>query len=449
MNVEIQKAAALEQTHLLTFYDQLPEERQRHLLQQIAAIDIPLFQQQQMQVKRPKDLVYSALEPFRDFTRKGNLEDEQRGRELLTQGQVGCLVIAGGQGTRLRFEGPKGMYPISVIQHKTLFQLVAEKTRAASQQAGCDLPLAIMTSPLNHVETVNYFEQHLYFGLKRTQVTFFSQRLLPLLDEEGNLFLEDVDAIAQGPDGNGNALKGFSESGLLQKWHAQGIRYINFVLIDNPLADPFDAELIGFHAREGNDITVKCTSRRDIHEKVGVLVKSAGKVAVVEYSELSDEERKAVYEDGMLKHVCANLSLFCFSLDAVREIVKHEMPLHIAHKAVKYADKAGHVVQAVQPMAWKFERFIFDVLPLVEHVKALLYPRAECFAPLKNFMGPDSPETVQAALQASDRRVIEKITGQQAPEQPFELAQEFYYPTSELLKKWDGRPIPTNNYIEA
>jgi UDP-N-acetylglucosamine/UDP-N-acetylgalactosamine diphosphorylase len=279
-------------------------------------------------------------------------------------------------------------------------------------------------------------------------VSFFSQRLLPLLDEEGNMFLDDVDSIAQGPDGNGFALKYFAESGLWHAWQAQGIRYINMILIDNPLADPFDVELVGFHERDGCDITVKCTPRRDIHEKVGVLVKVDGKAAVVEYTELSDDERKAHYTDGTLKHLCANLSLFCFSLDAIHKLNKQEMPLHLAHKAVKYVDKTGQVVQAGNPMAWKFERFIFDVLPLAEHVKALLYPRTECFAPLKNFSGPDSPGTVQAALQEMDRRVIEKITGLPAPQQAFELAQEFYYPTPELLQKWQGRALPSEKYIE-
>ncbi len=441
-----QKISALEQAHLLAFYNTLSEERRCHLLQQIEAIDVPLFHRQQLLVKKSQTATSTSLNSFRDFVRKGHAEDVQRGRERLVQGQVGCLVIAGGQGTRLRFEGPKGMYPISVIQHKTLFQLVAEKTRAASLQTGYDLPIAIMTSPVNHAATVNYFEQHHYFGLKRTQVSFFSQRLLPLLDEEGNLFLEDVDSIAQGPDGNGFALKYFAESGLWHKWHSQGIRYINFVLIDNPLADPFDAELVGFHEREGNDITMKCTPRRDIHEKVGVLVKIEGKAAVVEYSELPDEERKALHTDSTLKHLCANLSLFCFSMESIRELNKLELPLHLAHKAVKYVDKAGQVVQACNPMAWKFERFIFDVLPLAKHVKALLYPRAECFAPLKNFSGPDSPATVQAALQEMDRRVIEKITGMPAPHHPFELAQDFHYPTPELLEKWQGHALPSDPY---
>ena len=260
------------QEHLLAYWEKLTSSQKAHLLQQIEGLDLNLLKRQQALLLYPPAFDPAPLSPITTFSPEPG--DRERGLQLMSQGKVACLVVAGGQGTRLGFNGPKGAYPISLIQHKTLFQLLAEKTKAASKQVGHPLSLAIMTSPLNHAATLAYFEQNDFFGLE--QLSFFKQSLLPFLDSQGKMFLEAPDAIALAPDGNGSAFQGLFEAGIWGKWRALGIDLVNYVLIDNPLADPFDAPLIGFHARQGNEITVKGTPRLNADEKVGLLVQKNG-----------------------------------------------------------------------------------------------------------------------------------------------------------------------------
>lgn len=426
------KLTEINQNHLLDHWKELTADEQAKLLDQIDKIDSHIFREQQQLLREPL-IKKETVDPFINFAHSGNQNDAISGKKLIAEGLVGCLLIAGGQGTRLRFNGPKGLFPITPVMHKPLFQWFAEKVVAASKQSGKALPLAVMTSPLNHAATVSYFEENHYFGLQSDQIDFFSQEMLPLLDEKGNLFLESNETLAEGPSGNGTSLKSFVMKGIWEKWNRQGVRYLNYVLIDNVLADPFDAELIGFHQRNKSEITLKCTPRQDPIEKVGVVVCKKGKVHVVEYSEFPESEREARNPDDSLRHQCANLSLFCFNMDFIFSSTTKLLPLHNAFKA----------------NAWKFETFIFDLLPYARDVSALLYPRSACFAPLKNYSGSDSPEMVQLALLEEMRRIAIKVTGVKPPERPFELSADFYYPTEEFLKYWQGRSLSSEHMYQG
>lgn len=428
------KLRSIRQEHLLRHWEALDESQRFHLLGQIEALDLELFRRQQSLLAIEADRSDDNYEAFDAYRSCGQRDDQERGLELIASGRLGCLLVAGGQGTRLGFNGPKGIYPVSLIKHKSLFQLFAEKTVAAGKRAGRQLPLAVMTSPLNHEATVDFFQQHGNFGLSPEQLSFFSQSTLPFLDVSGNLFLERPDSIAMGPDGNGSSLQGLIDAGIWQKWKLSGVQYLNYILIDNPIADPFDAELVGYHSRQGGEITVKCTPRLTADEKVGLLVWRGKQLEVVEYSELPERERLAKLPDGSLKHVCANISLFCFSADFIDRLQGASLPLHLAFKDVT----------ALQTKAWKFEKFIFDVLPIARHVQALMYPREACFSPLKN--GDDFPR-VQKALQCMDRTVYGRIAGLPPPDRPFELSQDFYYPTPHLLAEWHHKQLPDQDYI--
>jgi UDP-N-acetylglucosamine/UDP-N-acetylgalactosamine diphosphorylase len=455
MNYEhaLTKLKHISQQHLLKFWEGLTSLEKSKLLLEIEKLDISTYRKQKQLLSEPIHALIDNLKPFKDYSEAGKFpQDIVEGKKLISQGKVGCLIVAGGQGTRLNFDGPKGMFPITVIKNKSLFQLFAEKVIAAGNALGYDLPLAIMTSPLNHEQTLDFFKKNNNFGLHSDQISFFTQGLLPFLNEEGNLFLEKTSQIAEGPNGNGTSLYHFVEQGIWQRWQDQGVRYINFIFIDNPLADPFDAELVGFHHRQKVDVTVKCTWRRDAKEKVGVLVKDSGKTAVVEYTELAESERFAVLEDGILKHPCANISLFCFSMDFIfrlfSEGLYNKMPLHRAFKAAKYISTEGIEKKSEKPIAWKYERYIFDVLAFTDRVATLLYPREKCFAPLKNASGEDSIESVKHALLNSDRQAFAKVSQTKVPDRAFELSQEFHYPTENLLKKWEGKALSPQDYVE-
>lgn len=443
MNVQkaIDKLAKIGQSHLLKFWDTLSAEQQTHLLIEIEQLDLPTLKTQQ-QLLHTHDTPTRYCNPFLDYTLSGNASNMKVGKKLIAEGLLGCLILAGGQGSRLQLEGPKGMYPITPITHKSLFQLFAEKTLAAGKQAGRPLLLAIMTSPINHKATVDFFRNNDFFGLDAQHVSFFSQKMLPLLDKEGNLFLEEKDTIAKGPDGNGAALNHFYEQGIWNSWEKQGIQYLNMIVIDNPLADPYDAELLGYQWHKQSDIALKCTPKTDPKENVGVLAIENNKTVVIEYSELSEEQRFSRLPDGSLSYQCANLSLMCFNMNFIKAFAKRQdafLPLHKALKAAKYIDDSGKSVPSEKPMAWKFEKFIFDLFPLASKIDALLCPREACFAPLKNLHGPDSPSTVQASLIASDQKKISEITGMPCNISPIEIPQEFYYPTPELIVKWQGK----------
>jgi UDP-N-acetylglucosamine/UDP-N-acetylgalactosamine diphosphorylase len=434
----IDKLSSLGQSPLLDTLRSLPASKQSFLLTQIATLDF-------FQLKNCIDLLSNPvahkteqISPLQKVARSGNLLDVQEGQKLIAEGRCGAIILAGGQGTRLNFDGPKGMFPVTLVKHKSLFQLFAEKTVAASKQVGLPLSIAIMTSPQNDSVTREFFAENHYFGLSSTQLSFFSQGMFPLLDADRHLFLDEEEKIVQGPDGNGAVFFHLVQKGIWKLWQSKGIQYANVVLIDNPLADPFDADLVGFHARRQCDITIKGCLRENASEKVGLLVIKNGKIQVAEYSEIPPEERNAYLPDGSLKYPYANLSLFCLGMEIIKSCAEkqHLMPWHAASKKFQNKD------------VWKFEKFIFDLLSFFNKTEVLIYPREECFAPLKNKTGPDSLTTVQAALQHNDRRVIEKITGIKPPEKTFELSQDFLYPTPKLLKDWQGRFLPNDAYIE-
>lgn len=438
-----EKLEKMGEYHLLSHWSKLNDQEREALINQILSIDLPLFLWQKKtleKVTQQEDLG----SPPKEVYFQGNDQDKERGKALIKEGKVGTLIVAGGQGTRLGSSHSKGLFPISLIKKKTLFQLFLEKTRASQKQAERPLFLAIMTSPLNDSEIRNYLVKNQFFGLQEEQISLFSQKTLPFLDCSGKAFLDLPYNIAEGPDGNGRCLKGFYESGIWNQWKEQGIDFVNFILIDNPLADPFDAELIGFHSRMKKEVIIKCVERKDFDEKVGILLEENGTIVVREYHEISDEKKRAQDVKGKPLYPLANLSLFSFSMNFIEKIGQISELAFPLHKALKPAK----TITSTLP-AWKFERYIFDVLPFTKESLPLCYPRELTFSPLKNAAGPSSPETVQRDLLERDLSVFKNITGKPVPEREFELSQEFHYPTQALLDKWRGKNLPDTDYIES
>lgn len=363
-----------------------------------------------------------GAEPFSSIE-EGN---SHLGWKAMKRGEVGAIVLAGGQGTRLGHPGPKGTFPISPVHGKTLFQLLAERVAAASRAARKPLPVALMTSPANHNATVAYFEERDFFGLEKGQVSFFSQTTLPFLDEKGDLFLDRKGRIAEGPDGNGGFAHHFFASGLAAEWERLGIKYLSILPIDNALADPFDPELTGL-AVDGVDVAIKAIERVNPQERVGVLVSHHGRPNVIEYSEVSEELRLARMPEGRLRWPCANISLYCITLSFAKLLSQEDLPLHCAVKAAERLGISGEVERPERPWARKFEHFIFDMLPMANRVAAMMAPREMCFAPLKNAEGSDSVATAQAAMMERDRQLYRQKMGEEPPSGPIELPADFCY----------------------
>jgi len=418
-----EKLSLIHQEHILAGFEAIVDKEK--FLKQIESIDPRLF----VELKELPPPEKRTFSPLTNVSKQGDAESVFVGEKAIADGLVGALVVAGGQGTRLGFNHPKGMFPVTRVKHKTLFQLFVEKMIACGKKAGRGLKMAFMTSQENDQETRAFFENNGYF------VDFFTQGELPLINEEGNLFLRNPGEIAMGSDGNGSAIADFVKSGLFSKWKREGIRYIVFSLVDNPLADPYDAELVGRMILGGRDVVIKAVERLNLDEKVGVLVQEDGKVSVVEYSEFPKDQ------DSMLFNA-ANISLFCFSMDFMEEVANKKIPLHAAHKAVPYVDEEGEMVQPKSPNAWKFERFIFDVLQYASNVETVIYPRELCFSPLKNAKGDFSPKTVEEALVKSDRRVLRELLGKEPPEGILEISQDYYYLRERVIE------LPNTPYLD-
>ena len=415
---------------------------------QFSTINQEVLKEQQRLILKP----FVSHRTFKPYTRTVDVHRKvykEKGKALLREGKVGCILVAGGQGTRLGFSGPKGCCPVTAVKQKTLFRYFSERVKAASLQAEFPLKMAVMTSPKNHAATLAHFLVNDQFGLLPGQLGFFQQTELPILTQSGELFLESQDKIAFAPDGNGSCIQAFYKSPLAQQWKDEGIHYITFILIDNPLADPFDPYLIGTHATAGVDVTLKCMKREDPEEKLGTIVEIDGKPEVVEYSEISREDQIAKDANGDLLYSIANISLFCFSSSFLENAAKKEMPLHKAFKKSDYVSTSGEVVHATLPCVWKFEKFIFDILAFANTTQVAVYPREYCFAPVKDKSGKNSLENATKTLSLYERKLIESITGKTAPAACLEIDPQFYYPTQNLKSQWKGRDIPESPYVES
>ncbi|MBS0623789.1 MAG: UTP--glucose-1-phosphate uridylyltransferase [Verrucomicrobia bacterium] len=413
--------APIGQTHLLADAQQWEPEQLQSLKQELRHLDLHLLCHQQQIIRSPNPSA-PFYPPLAEAAHCGSQQDFLLGQELMHQGKCGCVVLAGGQSSRLRLSGPKGCVPVSLVRHQSLFALLAEKVVSASAQVGYPLPLAIMTSTANRIEAETFFIKNKYFGLQPSQISFFSQRVWPLLSFSGDLLLSTPGRLAVGPNGNGDFFKQFVVNGIWKEWADQGVEIVRVMPIDNPLALPFDSELFGFHHRLSNDVSIQAIARLSKEEKAGTLVSMQEKVGVVEYGESPAPEK------GF-----ANIGLYAFSMPWVQTISQVEMPLHPAMKAIKTYQDAE---VPKHPNVWKFEEFIFDAFCYAQKSEALVYDREHCFAPLKNVEGEDSLSQVQAAILAHERWLYEQRLGKAPPaEAVFELSSDFYYPTEEKLKK--------------
>ncbi len=375
------------------------------------------------QSKRPPSL--PSIQPYSAPASAGDPENKRIGEELLRAGKVGCLILAGGQGTRLGRLSPKGMAPVTAVQQKSLFQLLCERAKAAAKRSGAPLPLCIMTSDKNHQETLAFFEENHNFGL--SDLSFFKQEERPLVDEEGRWLLQEPGRLALGPDGNGHALHQFVAQGIADKWQKQGVEYVNLIFVDNALADPFDCEIVGFTHQHKLDAALKAVERLSAQEAMGVVVFAEEKMRVIEYSELPlNLEGFSLSSTGM----------FCLHLPFIQAL-NTPFPLHLAWKMADVWQEDPPC--RVKKKTGKYERFIFDLLSYTSKSGALLYPREQIYAPLKNAAGEKSFETVRQALLRHDLALYRAQTGMEPLSSELELDPAFHYFPEALQPPPDSR----------
>ncbi len=371
--------------HLLKDADCLGIEEIRQLYHQVNehSSDVLFRQRLALAAKNQEKL---NLDPWLDIL-VPKASDE--GEAILAEGKVATVILAGGQGTRLGWPGPKALYPIFPEQNITLLQILLEKV---AKKAANKLPVAVMTSPLNHLAIEDYVKEKNGCGLGQGQLALFMQKMLPLLDEQGNWFLERPGQICMGPDGNGGVFQLLFTSGILEEWKKAGIEYVIIIPIENPLADPVDAKLVDVLVRSNADVVAKSVERLQPDEKVGIFARRQGKLHVVEYSEILEKDKNALDSEGRLAWPYANIGQFAFTIEFIEKAAVAPLPWHIAKKTAG-AWGRGEISVA------KCETFLFDVLPLAENPKVLLYPRETSYAPLKNQAGDKDPKMVRAHLE--------------------------------------------------
>ncbi len=414
----LERLAARGQKHLSGHWARLDDAQRRTLGEQLASLDLERLDEMRRAVDALKSPVRHELSPApvveladRDFPyRLGReaVEAEADGERALRSGAVACLLVAGGQGTRLGFEGPKGCFPVLPLSRMTLFEVFARKLRRAGADFGVLPPLYIMVSRHNEQATTSFFEAHGFFGLKPENVKFFAQGELPALDDQGRLVLEAPGRLFMGPDGHGGVLEALGRTGMLEDMRARGVRVISYFQVDNLQVPVADAAFIGLHLRRKAQASLKVVRKLDWSERVGVFCLDGGKPCVVEYSEFSEAQARRRDARNQFAFWAGSIAVHLLDLAFCEEHSRHgaELPLHAAHKKIPLLDDAGRMVQPAAPNAYKFERFIFDVLPMAATVAALEVPREEQFLPLKNPDGPFGPEGVAASYQDYWRKAV-------------------------------------------
>jgi len=321
------------------------------------------------------------------------------GEALLREGQAAAFLVAGGQGSRLGFEGPKGAYDIGLPSGKSIFHLQAERLLHLERRHGRAIPWCIMTSPLNHADTVAHFEQHAYFGLQKEFVRFFPQGMICALDTDGRALRETPSRLALVPDGNGGCFRALSQSGTLDWLAGLGVRFVFLYGVDNILSRVCDPLFLGALASTAQMPSAsKVVHKRAATEKVGIFALRDGKPGVIEYSDLPDTLRDLRTPDGALAYDGGNIATHLFRLDALRKLQDQPLPWHAAFKKVAFCDAKGVQQQPTTPNAWKFEQFLFDAFPILGAMLPVGVQRSEEFAPVKNASGDDSPESARQML---------------------------------------------------
>ena len=380
--------------------------------------------------------------PIAETPREKARREEARilGESLIRENRVVVLIVAGGQGSRLGFEGPKGKFPISPIKKKSLFQLFAESVKALSSRYEASIPLLIMMNRENEDETQQFFADNQFFGLDRNRVYFFDQGMLPTITPEGQLILKDETHLLANPDGHGGSLKALYESGLLKQLIEKGYSELSYCQVDNPLVKIADPVFIGYHRMEGAEISTKVVHRRNLEEKVGIYGMMNRKPAIIEYSDFRPEDYCALDERGGIRHWAGNTAIHMISLPFIQRLNWHGFALPY-HRAVKEVEGLSPEGQRLKMAGWKFETFVFDSIPLAGKTCCMEVIREEEFSPVKKQKGNDSPDTARAAMNDLYRAWLREAGAEVVPEARVEISPLYALDKEELLRKLKGKKL--------
>ena len=394
-----EKLKKYNQDSVIKLMNKLDNDKKEALAESVLDTDLESVQNVFKTINAKSEVKSENILPMNATIKEDVSESEREnyfeiGKKIIENGEYAVVTVAGGQGTRLGHNGPKGTYKISTIKgEKSLFEILCETMKEASDKYGTVIPWYIMTSDENNKQTVDFFEANNYFGYDKDKINFFRQSKMPVVDTEGKLLVDENFKIKEASDGHGGIFNSMLKRNVISDLDKAGVKWVFTCGVDNPLVNMVDPYLLGLAVTKNCKLATRSLVKTSPSEKIGVLCKQNNRVKVIEYTELPEEMANKVNEKGDLlfgeSHVMFNL----FSLDAIKKIANEKLPYHIAFKKNSFIDENGKLVKPEKPNSYKFESFIFDSFELFDDMAILRGSRNDEFAPIKNAEGNDSPET--------------------------------------------------------
>ena len=395
-NEAMEKLKEYGQEHVLKYYAELPDEQRNTLIEQIDRTDFTVIGQAAETGKRGTIAPIKAMTiPEIDMGRK---RFERIGMEAVKAGKLGAVLLAGGMGTRLGSDAPKGMYDIGISKPVYIFQRLIENLMKVVEKAGNYIQLFVMTSEKNHDATVGFFKEHDYFGYDKDYIAFFKQDMAPAADFDGKVYMEAKDSIATSPNGNGGWFLSMKKSGLLELVEKRGIEWLNVFAVDNVLQSIADPVFAGAVLEGGYSVGSKVIRKVNPQEKVGVMCTEDGRPSIVEYIELTEDMLTQRDENGEYAYNFGVILNYLFKVDKLVNLLERKLPYHKSAKKIPYINEAGELVKPEEPNGYKYEQFILDMIQMLDSCLPFEVVRGKEFAPIKNKTGVDSVESARELL---------------------------------------------------
>ena len=388
------------QEHIIEAYKKLDAAGKEKLAAQVEKIDwsiVAMAGHGDLAQERGKLEPLSALEVSE--IEKNRAKYETLGLDAIRAGKVGAVLLAGGQGTRLGSDGPKGKYNIGLTKEVFIFERLIRNLSDVTDKAGCYVPLYVMTSDKNNDETIAFFEEKNYFGYPKDYVLFYKQEMAPSVDFTGKLYMEAPDSLSLAPNGNGGWFYSMAVTGVLKDIKARGVEWLNIFAVDNVLQRIADPVFVGATLDSGCVSGAKVVRKAEPMEKIGVLCLEDGRPSIVEYYEMTEEIINSRNADGELSYNFGVILNYLFRVDKLEEIMSAKMPVHVVEKKIPYINEKGEVIKPETPNGYKFELLVLDMIHLFENCLSYEVVRDYEFAPIKNKTGVDSVDSARALLQ--------------------------------------------------
>lgn len=401
MNLEQVKKKLVQygQEHLLQYMDELSVREQESLCQQIMENDFSVLQHIHHPAAVEEDVSISPIKALTlEEIKKEKKNDTEIGIEAIRAGKIGAVLLAGGMGTRLGSDNPKGMYDIGVTKPVYIFQRLIENLFDVVDKTKSWIHLFVMTSDKNHEATTHFFQEKNYFGYDRNHIHFFKQDMAPASDYQGKIYLEEKGKLASSPNGNGGWLTSLKNAGLLDFIHEEGIEWLNVFAVDNVLQRIADPCFIGATIKHGCDVGSKVVRKNHPEEKVGVMCLKNNHPSIIEYYELTEKLRDTLDEKGEPAYNFGVILNYLFHVESVEKIMDKSLPLHVVEKKIPYLDASGTLQKPEKPNGYKFESLILDLIQLLNKCLPFEVEREKEFAPIKNKTGVDSVESARELL---------------------------------------------------